>query len=83
MKSRLRRLAVFSLKVSAVILCAELLVSSVRACEYTHTYGDYHDWIWSWAPGHDVQVFVDDRYNPTDQQQLLRGVFNWNNWKFD
>src|SRR6266478_408498 len=62
------------------------LSNSAQGCEYPPYYQIWYgeDWKYtkSWDPGHEVQTFMDDRFDPVDRAQLLRGVFNWNSWRF-
>src|SRR5438132_14194718 len=66
------------------LLSLHLVAVSAQACEFPPYYdnGGYYTYAWSWDPGHDVQVYVDNNYQDPDRNQIVQGIFNWNSWRF-
>src|SRR5438105_14857474 len=62
------------------LLSLHLVAVSAQACEFPPYYdnGGYYTYAWSWDPGHDVQVYVDNNYQDPDRNQIVKGIFNWN-----
>jgi len=70
------------LLVATYALSAEQLNVSAQDC----TFPKVSIWSYilfdSWEPGATAHVFVDNRFNEIDRNQLIHGIQNWNLYSF-
>jgi len=73
-----RAVVTILLLIAIYVLSANKFNVSAQSCDFPALTSWYRIFYDSWRPGSTVQVFIDDRFNETDRNQLIHGIQNWN-----